>query len=277
MILVIRAMKRFAVYFLFLLPCMAFGQLFPKVPDFRGNVRQVTEKRYGREIPGLRKTDGKYRPGAFSGWTFTYVFDRNSRLITRTEAFNNHIESRKRYTYKIDGSRKIVRQTETSNASNAKGDFQETEITTGSDGQVSEVNYLGFDAKTGKTSLYMLENSARYSDGKLTGFKRIQFGEKEDTASVEACNLIYDNRGRLSGIRRADAESGFSTVIDIHYNLRGCVDRYSVDLLAELQEIGQKQLQDIYYRYDRHGNWKKMYRGTGRSKQLEARRKNKYW
>lgn len=270
-------MKKLLAYFLLLLPGLAFGQLFPKVPDFRGNLRQVTEKRYGREVAGLKKTDGKYRPKPFSGWVLTYQFDQKSRLLSRTDTYNNGVQSKKIYSYRRDGSLMITRETEKSNASGENGNFQETEELVKSDGLVAEVDYLSFDAKTGETSLFMVEKDAHYSGGKLIDFKRIQFGDQNDTTTVESCKLAYDNSGRLSEITRTDVSSGFNTIIRLYYNQRGLVDRYSVDLLSELQEIGEKQLQDIYYRYDRRGNWKRMYRGSGAQKQLEAKRKNKYW
>lgn len=270
-------MKKLAAYFLIILPGLAFGQLFPKVPDFRGNLRQVTEKRYGREVPALKKTDGKYRPAAFSGWTLTYKFDKAARLVSRTEVYNNKIESKKLYTYKTEGPRKIIRQTEKSSNSSENGNFQETQEISKSDGQIAEVDYLSFDAKTGSTSLYLVENDAQYAGGKLASFRRVQFDDRGDTTGVEACTLTYDKSGRLSVINRTDVASGFNTVIRLHYNGRSRVDRYSVDLLTELQEAGKKQVQDIYYKYDRHGNWKRMYRGAGKKKQMEAKRKNKYW
>lgn len=270
-------MKKLLAYLLMLLPGLTFGQLFPKVPEFRGNLRQVNEKRYGREVAGLKKTDGKYRPKAFSGWILTYRFDQKSRLLSRTEAYNNKVQSKKIYTYQTDGSHFRVRETEKSSASGENGNFLETEEFLKPDGQVTEVNYLSFDAKAGKASLFMVENGAQYSGGKLTAFKRVQLSDNNDTTSVESCKLLYDNAGRLSEITRTDVSSGFNTIIRLHYNWRGLVDRYSVDLMAELQETGEKQLQDIYYRYDRRGNWKRMYRGSGSKKQLEAKRKNKYW
>jgi YD repeat-containing protein len=270
-------MKKLAAYFLILLPGLAFAQLFPKVPGFTGNLRQITEKRYGREVPGLKKTDGKYHANAFSGWTLTYRFDKNSRLISRTEVNNGKIESKKQFTYKVDGPLKIIRQTETGIASKENGSFLETQQLLNSGGQISEVDYLSYDAKTGATSLYLVENKASYSNGKLMSFRRIQFDDRGDTTSVEACTLSYDEAGRLAAINRSDVNSGLNTMIHLHYNSRGRIDRYSVDLLAELRGIGNNQVQNIFYKYDRHGNWKRMYRGAGRKKQLEAKRKNIYW
>jgi len=70
-------MKLIAIYFLILFPCFAFAQLFPKIGEFRGNIERVVEKRYGKEgnNPDFRKA--KMKSAAFSGWKYTYLFDRN--------------------------------------------------------------------------------------------------------------------------------------------------------------------------------------------------------
>ena len=39
-------MKNFLVYILLLLPFVTFGQLFPKVADFKGNIEKVVKPDY---------------------------------------------------------------------------------------------------------------------------------------------------------------------------------------------------------------------------------------
>jgi len=90
-------MKKFAAIFLILIPCITFGQLLPKIPDFKGNIRQVTEKRFGRELNFLGLFKKAYYPGIYSGWKYSYQFNEHSKLIRRKNAFHRKIEAENFY------------------------------------------------------------------------------------------------------------------------------------------------------------------------------------
>jgi len=270
-------MKKLAIYFMILMPCLAFGQLFPKVPDFKGNIREVVEKKYGKEARSFRFLGITYRSATFSGWKYTFDFDENSKLVKQTEAFKNEIRAEYIYQRKTEGSQQIVREITTDNNSGHEGDYLETENYFDQKGRLEKVNYRSFDAKSGKSSLYLIEKDAKYIGERLSSFSRQLIDENGDTSGTEVCKLFYDSSGRLSRIERADAVSGFKTTIYYHYNNRGWVVQYSVDLLTELQEIGKNQVQHIYYSYDSHGNWTRSYWLKDKKKHLEAKRKNKYW
>ncbi len=272
-------MKKFAVYFLIFLPGLAFGQLFPKATDFTGNIRQVVEKKYGKEVNYFRLFKGIYRPAAFSGWKYTYHFNEHSELAKRTETFRGEVKAEYVYQRETGENRNVVREIATEKTAGHEGDYLEYENFMNQQGQIKKVNYWSFNAKACTRDLFMVEQNAQYQGNKLVAFTRRLINEPGDTAtaSTEACKLFYNGAGKLIRIERTDLVSGFKTIIYYHYNGKGWVDHYSVDLLTELQGTGpNNQLQDTYYTYDRSGNWTRMYWKAGKKYRLEAKRRTRY-
>lgn len=270
-------MKKFAIYILLLLPGIAFGQLFPKFADFKGNVEKVVEKQYGKEVTSYKQFKGIYRPKTFSGWKYTYLFDGNSNLIKRTNTFQGKIVADYLYQRDTIENRLIEREINIDNVNGTQGDYLEYEYFTDSQGRIEKINSWSFNGKEHTRGLFMIEQNVGYKQDKIISFTRHNIEINGDTASGEKCNLYYNPSGNLIRIERKDIDSGFTTVINYHNNGKGFVDHYSVDFLIELQEYGTKnQIQDIYYKYDRHGNWIRMYRKSGDKNRLEAKRKIKY-
>lgn len=269
-------MKKFALFLLFLLPFATFGQLFPKVYDFRGPIRNVTEKKYGRDKSAFFFFKSYFHPSAFSGWKYIYDFDENTKLIKRTETFRNEIKAEYIYQRQTDGNRRIVRQITGNKADGHDGDYLEYENFLNADGKIEKTNYWAYDSKEGTLELFLVEQNAQYAGDRLQSFIRQLVNQAGDTESNENCKLFYNNSGELIRLERTDIVSGFQTVIHYDYDSRRLPYHFSVDLMTELPATDSKQLQDIYYDFDSQGNWTRMYRKVGDNNQMEAKRKIRY-
>ncbi len=271
-------MKKFNLLFIFLIPFLTFGQLPPKIPDFSGNIRQVIEKRYGKELDLFGLFKKKYYPGLFSGWEKVYHFNNDSKLIRLTNTFNGKINVEYVYQYDTVGNRRIEREITSENSSENKGDYTESEYLIGPNGRVEQVNFRAFNSKECSTETFQVEKDAEYNNGKLTNYTRQSIGANGDVASTEECSLFYNSAGQLIRLERKNIDIGLTTILYYAYNEKGLVDHYSIDYLADLTEYGQKyQMQSVFFKYDHQGNWIKMYWKSGDKTRLEAKRQVKYW
>ena len=269
-------MKNFLVYILLLLPVVTFGQLFPTVADFKGNIDKIVEIRYGREVSKARLFSGIYHPKYYSGWKYTYLFDQNSKLLKRINTFQGKVTADFVYQSNTNGNRVTEREIIADNLSGHKGDYTEVENLLDQNGRIEKVNFIAFNAKESSLGVYQTEQDAEYKNGKLIAFTRNQINGNGEADSGENCSLIYNSSGKLIRTERKDNASGFKTVIEYFYNKKGLLSHYSVDFLMELQEKGKNQIQDIYFKYDRHDNWIRKYWKSDNKKRLEAKRKIRY-
>jgi hypothetical protein len=269
-------MKLLIIFILFLLPGFVPAQLFPKIADFHGNITKVTEKIYGKELSPTKKDSGVFKPGKYSGWKYTYLFDENSKIVKQTNTFQDKIQSV--YTYqrsKLDNrmiEREIVEKDKNGLGSNAI----EYENITDTEGRIAKVNYWSVDTQKNSRVLFLIEMNAEYKLGKLISFIRHNIDETGKMDSGEKCELFYDSVGRLIRIERIDIELNLKTVLDYTYNSMGFLDHYSVDFLVGLPFYGKNPKQDIYYKCDSHGNWVKKYWLADKKKLIEAKRIIKY-
>jgi len=270
-------MKIITVYFLILIPCITFGQLYPIVPQFRGDIKKVIEKRYGQEYNPWRKDSGSYKPGVLSGWKYIYLFDKTSGLSKRIATRKGIIQNTCLYLTKTDGNRKIIQEKTKDYISDQKEYILEYENFLDKDGKIRKVNFWEQISPESSKELFLYETNAEYNSNKLTSFTRYNISATGDTASGEKCLLNYESSGRLKRIDRKDISSGFTTSIQYYFNGRGLIEHYSIDLMTEIQEYGRRQIQDIYFKYDNRGNWTRMYRKIGRKNNLEAKRTIRYY
>jgi len=269
-------MKIILVYLFFLIPFCTFGQLFPEEPVFRGKVKKVVEKRYGKEFNPWRKDSGSYKPGVFSGWKYTYQFDNNSQLSQRIITSNKKIQKTYSYLIKTDGNRKIVQEKTKDYISGQKEYLLEYENFINENGKIVKVDFREQLSPESSKELFMIETDVEYNKDKITTFTRYNVSSG-DTAAGEKCILSYNSLGRLKRIDRKDISSGFTTTIQYYYNGKGQIIHYSIDLLSEIQEFGKQQIQHIYFKYDNRGNWTQMYRKSGKKINLEAKRTIRYY
>ncbi len=265
-------MKLFVVSILFLLPCFVWGQLFPEVTDFHGSIAKVTERRYGKEFTPTKKDSGVFKPGKYSGWKYTYLFDENSKLVKRSNSFQDKILTEYNYQRSQIGDRIIIREIIKKDTKSQAEDCIEYENFAGSDGRIAKVNYWSVDRQRNTRELFLVEMNAEYNGRKLMSFIRYNVSQTGRFDSGEKCELFYDSAGRLIRIERTDIESNLKTVLYYIYNNNGFLDHYSVDFLVGLPVYGKNPKQEIYYKCDARGNWVKKYWLSGKKKLVEAKR-----
>jgi hypothetical protein len=268
-------MKKIAAHLFLLIPFLASGQLFPKLNDFKGKIEKVVERQYGKEINATKRDSGLFHPGKFSGRKSIYLFDENSKLIRRTNTFMNEIIAEHSFGSQSTGSKRTERETIKRKDSD-QAEYLEYENFMDATGKVQDVNFWVFDTKKNARVLLLIEKKAEYKNGQLVSFERYNIQENGDTASGETFHLSYDHSGQLTRIERKDIDVNIKTVLNYYYNKKGFVHRCSIDFLADLQEPGKTQFQDIYFKYDRHGNWTKKYWMDGRKKRIESKRAINY-
>jgi len=266
-------MDKFAVFILLLLPCFASGQLFPKLADFNGNIEKVIEKRYGQEVNDLKKDSGVFIPGKYSGWKYIYEFDKNSKLVKRTNTFQEQVKATYLYQSNTIGNIRIEREIINESNQNYDVEYIEYENFADSAGRIQKVNFWSFNAQKNMRELFLVEKNAEYENDRLTSFIRYNLNESGTPDTGEKCDLYYDSSGRLARIERHDISTNLKTILYYQYNERGLVNRFSIDYLVGLRNDQNKQKQDSYFKYDRRGNWVKRYYIIGKKKQVEARRK----
>lgn len=259
-----------------MVPAFAFGQLFPKVGDFKGSIRKVTERRYGKELNTYKKDSGVFRPKAFSGWEYVYEFDQKGNLLKRTNKVNGVVDAAYRYEREEKEARRIEREVILDDRKNRIGDYTEYENFLNAQGQIEKVNYWAYSARENKRELFLVEMNAVYENDRLISYTRHTVTENGELDSGEKCTLIYNAAGRLISMERQDVISGFKTILYYNYNRRGSVTHFSIDYLVGLRNDQNSQKQDIYYKYDRRGNWTHRFWVADKKRRLEDRRKIKY-
>lgn len=261
---------------LFLVPVLAFGQLFPKVGDFQGKIRKVTERRYGKEMNIYKNDSGVFRPKAFSGWEYIYEFDNKGNLIRRTNTVNGILDAAYSYEREENAAQIIEREVILDDRKHRKGDYTEYENFLNDRGQIEKVNYWAYGASENKRELFLVEMNAQYDQDRLVSYTRHTVTEKGELDSGEKCSLFYDTAGKLIRMERQDIISGFKTILYYNYNRKGWVSHYVIDYLVGLRNDQNTQKQDVYYKYDRRGNWTHRFWVADKKRRLEDRRKIKY-
>jgi hypothetical protein len=258
------------------MPVIGWGQLFPKLPDFKGNIKKITERRYGKEIQASKKDSGIFKAKTFSGWEYTYQFE-NSKLVKKTNKINGKVNADYLYQREEQGNRRIEREVIEDNVNGKKGDYVEYENFINANGQVEKVNYWSFNAKDNSRELFLVEMDAQYDkENKLTAYTRHTVKGNGDLDSGEKCTLFYGPSHRLLRLERKDVATGLKTILYYHYNKRGFVNRFSVDYMVGLRNNQNTNREDIHYKYDLRGNWIRRYWIADNKKRLEDRRKIKY-
>lgn len=271
-------MKLFATYLFVLMPWLVFGQLFPKVPDFKGNTKKIIERRYGKEVYSSKNDSGVFKPGAYSEWEYTYLFNEKSQLLKRTNTFQGKVMADFQYEHETIGNRMIMREITKDDLHGQQGDYIEYENFADQEGRIEKVNCWSFDAQTNLRKLFLVETNAKYNNNKLVSFIRENINENGEPDKGERIELIYDNAGRLIRIERSDNATNLKTILYYNYDKKGSVEWFAIDYMVGLRNNQNTRKQNIYFKYDNHGNWTKRYYLINKKKKgLESKRKIEYW
>lgn len=223
----------------------------------------------------LKRDSGVFKPKTFSGWETIYQFE-NSKLVNRTSQLNGTVNADYQYQREQVGDIRTEREIIQDNAKGQKGDYIEYENFINAEGQVEKVNFWSFTAKENVRELFLVEMNAGYDKGKLMVYMRHSVKEDGEMDTGEKCSLFYDASDHLIRMERQDIASNFKTILYYYYNKRGFVNRFSIDYLVGLRNDQNTKKQDIYYKYDRQGNWTRRYWISDKKRRLEDKRKIKY-
>jgi len=271
-------MKKLVAIFILLIPIYTFGQIYPNVLDFKGDIKQLTEKKYGREFKLFGLFKKSYYPSLPSGWKCTYQFDENRRLNKRTTVFKGKIVSESWYQYKEIDNQRIEREIVGGNSIEGQENYLEYEYFLEGDGRVEQVNSWTFDAKACTRNLVQVEKEVEYQQGRLVSFVRQNLNDTGEAGSSEKCSVFYNSAGQIIRIESQDTSTGLSNSFNYFYNDKGFLDHYSIEYLVGLSEYGKKdESQAIYLKTDHQGNWTEMYLNSGTKKLLLAKRTIRYW
>lgn len=270
-------MKKILLYLLLLLPSLAFGQLFPDLPEIQGQVKMIVEKQMGKEIRKKKSTVSVWREKAPSGWKTIYLFDENSNLLKRTNTFRNKVTSSFSYKRDTANNRTTIRETPDGGSTGNSGGYIEYENFTDEKGQRIKTNFWTYNSTLKKWEIYQSEQNAVYQNGRLTSFTRYQVNDTGDFSGGEKFNIRYNGSGKIDHIERVDLSSGFRSEMTYIYNAAGSIEKSSIDFLTDIQEYKRTQLQEVQYQCDSNGNWTKKFVKSGDHYMPTARRKIKYF
>lgn len=284
------------------MPTISFGQLFPLIEDFNGEIETVVEKRYGKELYLFNKRIRIYLPGCYSGWKYVYHLDTNGRLERRVNSFKG--ELRADYIYKYDSMEKTIREREIVNdiVANQKGDYIEDEYILDSEGKIERVNIWSLQSSDNSKRIIVVQKNIKYdSINNITSYYRQGYDGAGKAINGELYEIHYDSLSRVIAVEKkavdektilVESKNQTLTFEDApisepellikwiyKYNSKGQLITYTIEYFGELYKSGSNRGQDykLFFKYDNKNNWVRMYKQLGDSKKrLEAKRKIEY-
>lgn len=270
-------MKRFCTYIFVLFPLISFGQLFPKIADFRGDLKMVVEKMYGKDDKNSENKEFTLQHKSFSGEKNIYLFDAESNLISKTKIVDGKVDRIVLFQNEKENGRNIVKEYIAESATGDMGDYLEYVNFHDLSNRIARSEWWMYNSKEKSRILYLVEYDPVYSNGLLMSFVRFGLNELQDTINREKISLRYDVSGNLEKIARKDLSSGLTSEIYLQYDKKGFLNQYSFDFLVEIQQYNKAQPQDVYYKTDRYGNWTRKYLIFNQKYTLQTKRRIRYF
>jgi hypothetical protein len=255
------------------LPCFVNGQFIPDLPEIKGRVKEIVEKKYGKYEDKRNLLEAIFNPNHYSGSKYTYLFDQNSNLLKQTTSFQGKVVAVTIYEQEIKGNTTIVREKPVNNENDSKKDYVEYENFRDTEGRIVKVNYWAYNEQKKSLEIFQVDQDAEYDGNRLDNFTRYLTNENGDLTLNEKCSFEYNSAGQLVQIERKDLTTGFRTILEYKYDSDGLIKNSNIDFLVEIQEYKKTQIQDISYRYDQRGNWIRKYLKSGDKNILESKRK----
>lgn len=294
--------RKFFFQIIFLIPTIAFGQLFPSVPDFNDGIEKVVEKRYGREIYLFNKWKEIHLPGFYSGWKYVYHLDKNGKLKRRINKYRGQL--RADYIYEYDSVQNVTRKREIINdtINSNKGNYIEDQYMFYLEGEIEKVIVWSFNYSKKLKNILVVEEDIKYdSQGNIVSYLRVTFNNKGEISDRKLYIISYDFLSRVTVIEEkavgkktiiVKSKYGFQDFKDIliskpevlrkwlyEYNSEGQLITSTTKYYGELYKADSNGGQDykLFFKYDTNDNWIKMYEKLGDTKKrLIAKRKIKY-
>ncbi len=298
-----KLIKTLIIYILLIFPVLSYGQLNPTFKDYNGKVDKIVVKDFGLDIE-INTLFGKYYtfhiPRIYSGWKDIYFFDSIGNI-----AVEKHYIKRKltKSIYQKKGAFKNEIIEKTPSYINIFKDFDEYEYLVDSLGRISKVKYWVYLSDSVKR-LEMVDEYTKYEGSRLITFTRYSmnlFNFNMDFQNYEVYKIKYDTLGRLASFERwesipynnfIDSDTNFTisnikkdSISYLHehfmysYNSKGFIIKEKDDFFDYSSDFKNKTIKSysFYYKYDKQGNWIKMYSQFNNGKKgLETKRKIKY-
>lgn len=285
-----------------LIPTISFGQLFPSIEYFNGEIEKVVDKQYGKEVYLFNRWTGVYLSRCYSGWKYVYQLDSNGKLESRINSYKGKL--RADYIYKYDSTANVAYEREIVNdtVNNNKGNYIEDEYILDLNGKIEKVNIWSFDASDSSKRIFVVEKDINYdSAGNVISYYRHGFDFKGNELTGELYVIHYDSLSRVVAVEEkaidektilVESDNNIQTFEDVpisepellkkwiyKYNSKGQIVTYTIEYYGELYRASSGGGQDykLFFKYDNKNNWTKMYKQLGDSKKsLRAKRRIKY-
>ena len=297
-----KSYKYIISFLIILIPKIFFGQLFPSISNFNGEIEKVVEKRFGKEVYLLNRRIGIYLPRCYSGWKYVYYLDTNGKLERRINSFKGKL--RADYIYKYDSTKDAIHEREIDNdtVNNHKGNYIEDEYIFDSGGKIEKVNIWSFDSTVGSKKIFIVEKDIQYDSlNNIISYYRHGYDVNGKETIGELYIILYDSLSRVIAVEEkaidqktivVESENLTWTFKNVpitepellkkwtyKYNSIGQLVSYSIKHFGEIYKANSDDGKDfqVFFKYDNKNNWIKMYEQMGNSKKrLEAKRRIKY-
>lgn len=297
-----RKIRHIVSLLILLIPTISFGQLFPTIEDFNGEIEKVVDKRYGKEVYLFNRWTVMYLSKCYSGWKYVYQLDSNGKLERRINSYKGKL--RADYIYKYDSSANVTYEREIVNdtVNNNKGNYIEDEYILDLNGEIEIVNIWSFHFADSSKEIIVVEKDIKYdSIGNIISYYRHGFDFKGKELTGELYVIHYDSLSRVVAVEEkaidektilVESDNNTQTFEDVpisepellkkwiyKYNPKGQLVSYTIKYYGDLYKASSGGGQDykLFFKYDNKNNWTKMYKQLGDSKKrIESKRRIKY-
>lgn len=247
----------------------SFGQLFPELPELKGEVASIIETR----------SRGHEKPGS---WKYYYVYDEHNRKISQLNKFKGQRRGHYSYQYDTTNNRYFTRELFENNKGEGKDDYHEAEYILNSNRKITQCNIWFCNSNDYHRELAVVEKDVKYDSlGRMTSYNRNVFMDLHEEYMNQVYEFHYDSLSRLVRILKKDvgttsepyrdekdsliwrfknvpiAEPVLSSSWTYEYDDQGMLISSSFQFHGPTQEIKglRQEGLNLSYEYDSTGNW----------------------
>jgi hypothetical protein len=288
--------------FLLSLPNHSDGQLFPKPNNFKGDIREIKEIYYGKDLHLLKDRWKIHLRHAPSGKRILYQFNDQGLLVHRQDKLLNMEQGNWSFEYMSDCNIRSDGKKRTTRTIKNDGDFIEEECSVDDDGRINQIKCWYYDAgKDSKMLLIVEKDVMRDSNGNLLSYRRYTHGFNKDDSPGDYYRIYYDSLGRViqveeqkkarwafphyasetNGLHFIRNDSLENATVAAHWNYT-YNDKNQVCQFEKIEypnDPSSKNSTSIrkFYSYDKRGNVNKEYLQIGSNKKVLVYKRKIYY
>jgi hypothetical protein len=287
--------------FLLSLPSQSDGQLFPKPNNFKGDIREIKEIYYGKELHLFKDRWKLNLRHARSGKLILYHFNDDGMFVHRYDKILNSDQDKWSIDYIGDCTIREDGRMRNSRTIKNGGDYIEEECSVDEYGRINRVNCWYYDASKESRKLLIVEKDVtRDSTGRLLSYKRYTYGFNKDESPGDYYRIHYDILGRVTQVVeqkkaqwkfpqyasedtglhfiRNDSLENASTTAQWNYtyNAKNLVSQFEKIEHPNDPSYNSKSIRKLYS-YDKRGNVNKEYIQHGESKKALVYKRKIYY